>query len=72
MRMEFRSATRGYILTLEKDLLGAHILYRRWFGLGNRRGGMKQQVFFSEKDAMREVGRIVRTRLKNGYKASSH
>lgn len=67
MRIDFRTAQREYTLVLSQDLFGAHVLYRRWFGLTNRRGGMKQQVFVAEEKAMREVGRISRTRIRNGY-----
>ena len=67
MRIEFRSAQRGYVLALEKDLFGAHILYRHWFGLNNRRGGMKQQVFLEREAAMREIEQIKRARSKHGY-----
>jgi hypothetical protein len=35
-----------YILLLDQDLFGAFILYRQWWGLLNRRGGTKRQVFF--------------------------
>lgn len=67
MRIDFRTAQRGYTLVLSQDLFGAHVLYRRWFGLSNRRGGMKQQVFVEEDKAIREVGRISRARIRNGY-----
>lgn len=67
MRIDFRTAQRGYTLILSQDLFGAYILYRRWFGLSNRRGGMKQRVFVEKEEAMREVCRISRTRIRNGY-----
>ncbi len=68
MRIEFKNAQRGYTLELNRDLFGAFVLQRHWYGLFNHRGGMKQQIFLNEKDAMREVGRIVSTRFKNGYR----
>jgi len=67
MRIDFKTDQRGYMLVLSQDLFGAYILYRRWFGLTNRRGGMKQQIFVEEEKAMREVGRISRVRIRNGY-----
>ena len=67
MRIDFRTAQRGYTLVLSQDLFGAYVLYRRWFGLTNRRGGMKQQIFAAEEKAMREVGRISRAKIRNGY-----
>lgn len=67
MRIDFSTSQRGYTLVLSQDLFGAHVLYRRWFGLANRRGGMKQQVFVAEEKAMQEVGRISRVRIRNGY-----
>lgn len=68
MRLEFRTAVRGYELVLSQDLFGAFILYRCWFGLHNHRGGLKQQVFEDEKDALREVKSIRHVREKHGYK----
>ena len=68
MRLEFRTEVRGYELVLNQDLFGAFILYRRWFGLNNHRGGIKQQVFEDEKDVLREIKCIRRTREKHGYK----
>jgi hypothetical protein len=65
MRIEFRTAQRGYTVVLSQDLFGAYVLYRRWFGLGNRRGGMKRQIFVAEDNAMRELaGRV---RIRKGY-----
>jgi hypothetical protein len=58
---------RGYTVDINEDLFGAFILRRHWFGLNNRRGGMKKQVFMTEDDAVREVRRIMRIRAKNGY-----
>lgn len=55
-------------MELDKDLFGAYILQRHWFGLSNKRGGLKRQVFMNEDDALKEVRRITRTRAKNGYK----
>ncbi|WP_126448241.1 WGR domain-containing protein [Sulfuricystis multivorans] len=54
---------------MERDLFGAFVLYRRWYGLNNRRGGMKRQVFEHEEDALREVRRIMRVRKRHGYVA---
>lgn len=67
MRIEFRTAQRGYILSLEQDLFGAFILFRRWYGLGSRRGGMKRQVFLDEESALREIRRIEKLRARRGY-----
>ena len=68
MRLEFRSDVRGYVLMLNQDLFGAFILQRRWFGLHNRRGGIKQQVFEEEVDAQRTIKRIRRERERHGYR----
>lgn len=68
MRIEFRSQTRGYVLALERDLFGAFVLFRRWYGLGNRRGGVKREVFLQEDAALRELKRIERLRIKHGYR----
>jgi len=68
MRIEFRSQTRGYVLVLERDLFGAFVLFRRWYGIGNRRGGVKQQVFLQEDAALRELRRIEQLRIKHGYR----
>lgn len=68
MILRFQSDSRGCMVELSEDLFGAYILRRRWYGLGNRRGGSKQQVFLNEKDALQEVRRIARTRERHGYK----
>lgn len=68
MRLDFKSPKRGYIVDLNQDLFGAFILRRHWYGLTNRRGGVKQQVFMNEADALIEVRRIMRTREKHGYR----
>ncbi len=68
MRLEFRTEQRVYVLTLERDLFGAYVLFRRWHGLYNRRGGLKRQVFFCEAEAMREIRRIERLRARRGYR----
>jgi predicted DNA-binding WGR domain protein len=67
MRLDFRSTRRGYTLELSEDLFGVFILRQCWYGLNNRRGGVKQQVFLRESDALNEVSRITRTRAKHGY-----
>lgn len=53
---------------LERDLFGAFVLYRRWYGLRNRRGGAKHQVFQTEDAALREVRRVARIRQRHGYR----
>lgn len=68
MHVEFRSERRGYMLTMERDLFGAFILLRRWYGLHNRRGGVKQQVFEDQEEAMLEWGRVQRLRERRGYR----
>ncbi len=67
MRVEFKTEKRGYMLMLAQDLFGAFILYRQWWGLLNRRGGTKRQVFFDQDTATREFRRIQKTRLRRGY-----
>ena len=67
MRVEFTTRSRGYVLSLERDLFGAFILYRRWFGLHSRRGGVKQQIFLDQDSALREFQRVERTRVRRGY-----
>lgn len=68
MRIEFRSDTRGYTLALERDLFGAFVVIRHWYGLGSRRGGVKRQVFLQEDAALRELKRIERLRVRRGYR----
>ena len=67
MRLDFRSPHRGYTVDLSEDLFGAFVLQRRWFGLANKRGGAKQQVFATEQEALQAVAKIVRARVKRGY-----
>lgn len=71
MILRFQSDKRGYVVELFEDLFGAYILRRRWYGLNNRRGGSKQQVFLEESEALREIRRITRTRERHGYKLGS-
>lgn len=66
--LRFESNQRGYQVELSEDLFGAFILRRRWYGLNNRRGGAKQQVFLNMSDALKEVRRITRTRERHGYR----
>ncbi|MCX8016779.1 MAG: hypothetical protein N2690_02575 [Rhodocyclaceae bacterium] len=67
MRIEFCTKERGYLLLLERDLFGAFVLFRRWYGLHNRRWGAKRQIFLSEDEALREVKRIRAVRARRGY-----
>lgn len=67
LRMDFRTSVRGYTMILERDLLGGYVLWRRWFGLRNRRRGAKMQVFETEEEAMREVSRVAAVRRRHGY-----
>ena len=67
MRLDFKSPHRGYTVDLSCDLFGAYILRRHWFGLSNKRGGMKQQVFVTEQEALQVVKKIVQARTRNGY-----
>lgn len=67
MRVEFRTESRGYLLILERDLLGDFVLFRQWYGLQNRRGGIKRQVFLDEESARREFVRVQKLRARRGY-----
>ena len=58
MLLEYRTDRRGYTMWLERDLFGAFVLHRRWYGLYNRRGGTKRQVFDDEQRALAEVERL--------------
>lgn len=67
MRIEYRTDRRGYTIVLDRDLLGGYVLWRRWYGLHNRRHGTKVQVFEREDLALREIERVVRRRERRGY-----
>lgn len=67
MRAEFRTESRGYLLILEQDLFGDLVLFRHWYGLQNRRGGIKRQIFHDEESARREFVRIQNLRIRRGY-----
>ncbi|MGC8855135.1 MAG: WGR domain-containing protein [Halothiobacillaceae bacterium] len=67
MVIEYRTDQRGYIMWLESDLFGDFVLYRRWYGLHNRRGGMKCQVFDRRDNALAEMRRVMRLRERHGY-----
>ena len=68
VRMDFLTERRGYTLVLMRDLLGDYVVLRRWYGLANRRGGQKQQVFMDPGLAWQEVRRIERMRERRGYR----
>jgi predicted DNA-binding WGR domain protein len=67
MRVELRTASRGYLLILEQDLFGDFVLFRQWYGLQNRRGGIKRQIFRDEESAGRELARVQKLRARRGY-----
>jgi predicted DNA-binding WGR domain protein len=67
MRVELRTASRGYLLILEQDLFGDFVLFRQWYGLQNRRGGIKRQIFRDEESARREFARVQKLRARRGY-----
>lgn len=67
MRIELRTASRGYLLILEQDLFGDFVLFRQWYGLQNRRGGIKRQIFRDEESARREFVRVQKLRARRGY-----
>lgn len=67
LRLEFRTDKRGYTMVLDRDLWGGYVLWRRWYGLYNRRHGSKLQVFEREDLALREIERVVRRRERRGY-----
>jgi predicted DNA-binding WGR domain protein len=67
MLLEYSTDRRGYTMWLERDLLGDWVLFRRWYGLHNRRGGWKRQVFVDEKEALHEIARISKRRERRGY-----
>lgn len=71
MQIELRTDRRGYTLWLERDLFGAYVLYRRWYGLHNRRGGMKRQIFLDEKTMLKTLRNILRLRERHGYVQTS-
>jgi predicted DNA-binding WGR domain protein len=67
MLLNYKTDRRGYTLWLERDLIGDWVLFRRWYGLFNRRGGMRRQVFLQEEAALKEIKRIERLRIRHGY-----
>lgn len=67
MFIQFHSATRGYTLSLERDLFGALVLFRRWWGLTNRRCGARRDFFATEEAAMKFIEMIRRRRASHGY-----
>lgn len=71
MLINLRTDKRGYTLSVQRDLLGDVVLMRRWFGLTNRRGGFKQDVFRSEEAALRRADRLMQVRLSHGYRQDS-
>jgi hypothetical protein len=70
MRLELRTERRGYLLILEQDLFGDFVLLRHWYGLQNKRSGIKKQIFLSEESARREFERVRKLRARRGYHPS--
>jgi len=67
MFFELQTERRGYTLWIDEDIFGGFFLYRRWYGLTNRRGGSKRQLFFQKEEALRAARRVVRLRIRHGY-----
>lgn len=67
MLIEFKKDDRGYILQLERDLFGAYVLERHWYGRHNMRGGSMRKVYLTEDKAIKEVQKIERRRQSHGY-----
>ena len=65
--LRFESPTRYYLLRCEPDLLGDLVLSRYWGRKGARLGGQMHQAMPSLEAALRQVDRIIRTRLSHGY-----
>lgn len=68
MHIEYRSERRGYSLSLERDLFGAWVLVRCWYGLGSRRGGLLREVCLDEASALDKMRRIDARRRHRGYR----
>ncbi len=66
-KTEFRTQTRGYTLLIERDLLDDLSVVRCWYGLYNRCGGYKRELFTDLELAYSEYRRIVARRLHRGY-----
>jgi len=56
-----------YTLLIERDLLGDLSVVRCWYGLHNRRGGYKRELFTDLELACDEYRRMVARRLYRGY-----
>ena len=69
--MRFKTEKRGYDLSLEQDLLGDFVLIRYWYGLTNRRHGMKTQIFNDVNEANDKFNTLVNMRLHKGYRVIS-
>ncbi len=67
LAVRFESPTRYYVLRCEPDLLGDLVLSRYWGRKGARLGGQMHQAMPSLEAALRQVDRIIRTRLSHGY-----
>lgn len=58
---------RGYFLCLSRGFFDTFVLYLQWYGIRNNRRGKKQKIFKNEKDAIKEINRILRLRNRHGY-----
>ncbi len=65
--IRYQSATRGYSISWQSDLLGQIVVRRRWYGLNSRRGGGKEHVASSLAHAAELIASLHERRSKRGY-----
>lgn len=61
-----RNMARYYMLAIETTLFGEATVVRSWGRIG-KRGGLKSEVFPTERDAARHFLEIVRRKRQKGY-----
>lgn len=62
-----KSESRGYRMVVDRDLFGAFVLYRQWYGLYTRKKGMMSQVFLSKDHLVKEIYRVSKLRQRHKY-----
>lgn len=58
-------------MAVDRDLFGAFILYKQWYGLYTKKRGMVSQVFLSKEFLIKEIQRVSRLRQRHNYRIMS-
>ena len=68
IRLRFETETKYYEIETIIDLLDNFILCRSWGGKATNHYGQLKKVFYDISSLNKEIKRLIRLRLKRGYK----